>query len=152
QFLRVRGAGRARIVSWVVVRVAGRARWGSTTVWVRWFSRCGRRWAARLVAAATASGFCVLTTTDDQAVAVVVSGERPDQRDYARSDHPRRNGANLGGGDQHGHRWPLVLDAHVLRAFDPIGAVACPLDSARIATVTPGRQRPLRDPGQNPVP
>ncbi|GAB3748953.1 hypothetical protein GCM10027590_67760 [Nocardiopsis nanhaiensis] len=44
------------------------------------FSRWGQRLAATLVAAATASGFVVFTTIDDRAVAVGVSGKRPDQR------------------------------------------------------------------------
>lgn len=59
-------------------RPAGRAR-RPEMVWMRSFSRWGRRWAATLMSAATAGVFVVFPTIDDHAVAVCVSGECADQ-------------------------------------------------------------------------
>ena len=79
QFLRVSGASRAVIRSRAQARVSGRARYGSTTVEIVSFSRWGQRWAATLVAAATACFFVVFTTIDDRAVAVRVCRKRLNQ-------------------------------------------------------------------------
>src|SRR5699024_9009964 len=70
---------RPRRRSWAVCRVSGRAK-RSEIVLMRSFSRCGQRWAATLMSAATAGLFVVFTTIDDHAVAVRVSGVSPDQR------------------------------------------------------------------------
>ena len=65
------------------------------TVSVNSFSRCGQRWAAILVSAATAS-LIIVFTHDHRAVAVVVSGKRPAQYYIAILGHVTSGSARSG--------------------------------------------------------
>lgn len=85
-------------------------------------SRCGRRRAATLVVVATVCVLFVFTTIDDRAVAVGVSGKRPDQRGESPDPRSDQMTCEQGKPDLQLEYWvwvmvPMVLWVNRMGAF-----------------------------------